>query len=97
MQVFDHITTPFNLLMSDADFKTMRKDKRGNQELFDETYNEAMDLYIKGDWEEAQKQLSKCKELNPKDGPTMTLSHYIQSLNNTAPSTWKGYRELTSK
>jgi hypothetical protein len=39
--------------MNDPDFKTMRKDKSGNQEEFDKTYERAMDEYIKGDWEKS--------------------------------------------
>lgn len=97
MKIFDMIMTCYQLLTEDADFKTMRQDIRGNQAEFDATYAEAFRQYVEGDWMESHRLLETCMELNPKDGPTKTLMHYIESFNIQSPESWKGFRELTSK
>lgn len=92
-----HLTTPYEILVRDKDFIKMREDKRGNQAEFDETYERAFQQYIDGTWMEAYDTLQECSILNPSDGPTKTLIHFIESNNRQAPDDWEGYRKLTSK
>lgn len=61
------------------------------------TFAEGFREYIQGEWEVAYHVFEKCLELNPKDGPTKTLMHYIEDYNLQAPDDWEGYRKLTSK
>jgi class 3 adenylate cyclase len=64
---------------------------------FYEKFSYGFDKYIEGRWFEASVFLNKCLQLNEDDGPTKVLLSYMGEYNFIAPSTWKGYRELTSK
>ena len=64
---------------------------------FKEKFNEAFELYIKGDWMEASGKLSECLGMNPLDGPSQTLMKVIGEKNFVADADWQGFRELTEK
>jgi hypothetical protein len=64
---------------------------------FDELFNSGYKFYISGDWARSEDFLGQCLRLRPFDGPSKTLKKFIESENGSAPSGWKGYRELTEK
>ncbi|CAD8076816.1 unnamed protein product [Paramecium sonneborni] len=66
---------------------------------FYNTWQDAFQFYIKGQWELAQSLFSKTLYMIPdhKDGPSNTLLEVIHSNVGKAPHDWKGYRELTEK
>ena len=94
MKIFECLTTVYQMLVTDPDFIVMRQEVRKE---FDDTYHNAFEKYIEGDWQEAYDLLTKCLEMNPNDGPSKTLRYYIESLNKTSPEDWDGYRLLTYK
>ena len=86
--------TTWDLFSRDKDFKELRRHyDRG----FTKKFNEAYKKYISGDWATAEDLFSQCLKMHPKDGPTLTLKSFIEELNGTPPTTWKGFRELTEK
>jgi len=87
-------STTWDLFSKDKDFKELR---RNYDRIFTKKFNEAYKKYISGDWATAEDLFSQCLKMNPKDGPTITLKSYIEELNGTPPTTWKGFRELTEK
>lgn len=71
---------------------------------FSSLFAEGVALYLSGDWPGARTLLSQADELMAKnvpalggDKPSQTLLSYMADLGFTAPSSWKGYRPLTSK
>ena len=66
-------------------------------EEFYDAWEDAMDLYKKGKWNEAKKYFEECMKEDPNDGPSNTLYSYIKKFNFESPKNWKGERELTSK
>ena len=64
---------------------------------FYEKFGYGFEKYIEGKWFDAVKYFKKCQQINSDDTPTKILIEYMGEFNNIAPSTWKGYRELTSK
>ena len=84
----------WDLFSRDKDFKELR---RHYDRHFTKKFNEGYRKYIQGDWATAEDLLSQCLKMNPKDGPTLTLKSFIEELNGTPPTTWKGFRELTEK
>jgi class 3 adenylate cyclase len=64
---------------------------------FTKLFPKAMNLYIKGDWEEAAPMFYECGNIYPSDKPTRIIIEYIRDHNFKAPSDWKGFRTLTSK
>jgi class 3 adenylate cyclase len=65
--------------------------------LFNDTFKDAIDNYISGDWQQSGNLLEKCMEIDPQDGPTKTIYEYIKGLNFIKPDDWKGFRALTNK
>ena len=66
-------------------------------ESFYEKFSYGFENYVGGKWQEASKFFKKCLQINPDDTPTQVLLDYIGEFKNIAPSSWKGFRELTSK
>ena len=66
-------------------------------ELFYSNFEEGLNHYIYGEWEEASTFLYRALYLDNSDGPTKTILEYIKKLNFKAPEDWDGYRVLTSK
>jgi class 3 adenylate cyclase len=71
---------------------------------FKETFNEGLELYLQGDWatargffEKASQQMSQIPFFEKGDGPSNTLLRYMENHGWQAPSSWKGFRPLTSK
>ena len=69
----------------------------GREDTFYEEWMEGFNFYIDGDWEKATKFFNSCLSMVKADGPCTTLLGYLKAHNYTAPSNWKGVRELTSK
>ena len=76
-------------------FKQILTHKKGD--LFYRNFEEGLQHYIDGDWEEASTFLYRALYLDNADGPTKTILEYIKKLNYKAPEDWDGYRVLTSK
>ncbi len=93
-KIDNEIVKCIDIFRDDETFTSMIP--QGTEE-FDQTFSSAFDQYVTGDWEECNRLLNVCKELNPRDGPTKTLQHYMQMNNCRAPDDWEGYRKLTSK
>jgi class 3 adenylate cyclase len=78
--------------------------KRGFMELlsnvkpkeFKNNFKKGKDYYLDGDWIKAKIFLSKCLEYCD-DNPAKNLLNYMKEFNFVAPTSWKGYRTLTSK
>ena len=66
-------------------------------ELFYSNFEEGLNHYIYGDWEEASNFLYRALYLDNSDGPTKTILEYIKKNEYKAPEDWDGYRVLTSK
>ena len=66
-------------------------------ELFYSNFEEGLNHYIYGDWEEASSFLYRALYLDNSDGPTKTILEYIKKNEFKAPEDWDGYRVLTSK
>jgi class 3 adenylate cyclase len=70
---------------------------------FLETFKTGLDYYLAGDWVSARGYLEKATALMaevptmPGDGPSLTLLRYMEAHGWQAPSSWKGFRPLTSK
>lgn len=86
--------TTVDMFRRDKDWRELRK---SYDKSFVKKFNEAYKKYILGDWATAEDLFSQCLKINPKDGPTITLKSYIEELNGTPPTSWKGFRELTEK
>lgn len=82
------------LFYRDEDLRELRKDYSIE---FEHKFRNAYKQYIKGNWGKAEILLNQCLEMNPKDGPTITLKNYIESENGMVPINWQGYRELLEK
>ena len=66
-------------------------------EFFYDAWENAMDLYKKGNWKEAKKYFEDCLNEDSNDGPANTLYNYIKKFNFESPKDWKGERILTNK
>ena len=66
-------------------------------ELFYSNFEEGLNHYLYGDWEEASSFLYRALYLDNSDGPTKTILEYIKKNEFKAPEDWDGYRVLTSK
>lgn len=64
---------------------------------FRNTFSEAFDSYVSGDWGACKSKLDLCFNQRPDDGPSTTLSGVLKENNYMAPPDWKGYRVLTEK
>eukprot|EP01022_Parablepharisma_sp_SALTPOND_P006658 TRINITY_DN126_c0_g1_i1.p1 TRINITY_DN126_c0_g1~~TRINITY_DN126_c0_g1_i1.p1 ORF type:complete len:841 (+),score=86.73 TRINITY_DN126_c0_g1_i1:4736-7258(+) len=53
--------------------------------------------YLKGNWNQCIESFKKALLVRPRDGPTLTLMAYIESLGCNPPVGWRGYRTLTEK
>lgn len=71
--------------------------KRTTTDEFLEVFGKAREAYFAGEWKDAQRWFHECQRILPNDGPTQTLLQYIERRDCTAPPSWNGVRELTSK
>lgn len=86
----------------DYDMLTLRKHATDPE--FLNIFREGINLYLAGDWQGAKVLLEKSNTFMANaapslggDGPSLTLLDYMRNQNFEAPSTWKGFRPLTSK
>jgi hypothetical protein len=72
--------------------------RRHYTDQFFETYEEGLELYIKGRWQQAADVFSSICDLpGLPDGPSLNLLSYMRSGGLTSPSRWRGVRHLLSK
>lgn len=83
-----------NLFDLDKDLLKMMENVYG---AFRNTFSEAFDNYIKGDWGACKSKLDLCFNQRPEDGPSLTILGVMKELNFMAPSDWQGFRVLTEK
>jgi hypothetical protein len=93
-QLIEGTKTTGEILARDEEWMELRKFQN---EDFDKIFAQAYINYIKGDWPRAEDLLVNCLRISPNDGPSRTLKNTIEAQNGSAPSGWKGYRELTEK
>ena len=86
--------TSMQMISADKDFMEIRRHHNLD---FANQFAKAYQLYKKGDFPEAHKELKVGLEMAPKDGPSHTLVEIIEDYGMKAPDDWKGYRALTSK
>ncbi|KAL2613527.1 hypothetical protein R1flu_025219 [Riccia fluitans] len=79
------------------DIPLFQQDLRGNPQEYRDIFEEAVDSYIDGDWENALERLQECQNFWPTDKPAQVLINFMASHNNQVPETWAGFRELTEK
>ena len=60
-------------------------------------FRQAVDYYLIGKWEECHEYLKVCRELRPRDGPTIELYKYIQESNFKSTRVWEGYRDISDR
>lgn len=58
-------------------------------------FDQGVKAYLSGAWQRARELLQNVLVLKSDDGPTLTLLRYMGHGN--APSSWRGFRELTEK
>lgn len=103
----DNVTNFYNssadlieVFEKDYDLVTLRKHITAE---FLQEFKQGVDTYLQGDWTVARKHLEKSNELMAQvpskagDGPSLTLLRYMEAYGWQAPSSWKGFRPLTSK
>lgn len=85
----------------DYDIVTLRNHYKPE---FRQIFNEGLELYLSGDWptargffEKASQMMSNIPHFEKGDGPSNTLLNYMENYGWQAPSSWKGFRPLTSK
>uniref|UniRef100_A0A7S3CW70 Guanylate cyclase domain-containing protein n=1 Tax=Palpitomonas bilix TaxID=652834 RepID=A0A7S3CW70_9EUKA len=59
-------------------------------------FEQGIECYIGGNWDEAISKLRDCKQENPHDKPCQVILDYMEE-NQDALGSWPGYRELTEK
>jgi hypothetical protein len=64
---------------------------------FRNTFSEAFENYIAGDWQASREKLNQGLQEREEDGPSLTLLSVIKENGGKAPDDWKGYRVLTDK
>lgn len=64
---------------------------------FRNTFSEAFEYYIKGDWVLAKERLEEGLKEREEDGPTQTLLSVMREFGGRPPEDWKGFRVLTDK
>lgn len=57
-------------------------------------FNNGLDLYFKGQWQESIQNIEQALGLKPGDGPCLSLKKYMEERNSKAPEGWPGYRQI---
>jgi class 3 adenylate cyclase len=97
---YDNTADLMEVFEKDYDLVTLRKHITAE---FSSSFKLGVDTYLQGDWPEARKHLEAANELMAQvpskagDGPSLTLLRYMEAHGWQAPSSWKGFRPLTSK
>ena len=80
---------------NDVDYVKIRQ--RYSKEFID-TYNEGMNKYIEGNWDEAKNLFLKAESiLGDKDIPSQNILDYMKQYNYYAPVDWEGYKDENKK
>ena len=83
-----------------VDFATdcyYRELQKGIDPLFMQSFNDAVQEYVSGDWKQAKNHLVESLKRYPEDGPSKILMRVLAGGKFQAPDSWKGFRALTSK
>mmetsp|Transcript_4336 Transcript_4336/g.4340 ORF Transcript_4336/g.4340 Transcript_4336/m.4340 type:complete len:869 (-) Transcript_4336:157-2763(-) len=90
-----------DVFASDYDLVTLRHQFKPE---FKTIFEEGLESYLQGEWITAKKYFERTNEIVSKiptfengDGPSNTLLKYMEAHGWQAPSSWKGFRPLTSK
>eukprot|EP00238_Polyblepharides_amylifera_P007518 CAMPEP_0196591964 /NCGR_PEP_ID=MMETSP1081-20130531/71405_1 /TAXON_ID=36882 /ORGANISM="Pyramimonas amylifera, Strain CCMP720" /LENGTH=1203 /DNA_ID=CAMNT_0041915509 /DNA_START=156 /DNA_END=3767 /DNA_ORIENTATION=- len=67
------------------------------QQEYKQMFEEAVDLYLAGNWPKSMDKLRKCHEKWPSDKPAEFLFDFMQRTGGCPPSSWKGHREFDEK
>ena len=60
-------------------------------------FQDGVELYIRGNWEDAANIFHKCQIELPQDKPPKVLLKHLARFNNHSPQDWPGFRELKEK
>jgi len=60
-------------------------------------HQEAVQMYLEGNWSDARKGFELCLTEWADDGPSKVVLDFMKSKNFRVPDDWKGFRALTSK
>lgn len=60
---------------------------------FVSSYNDAMQLYVTGNWPKSARLFNECLRMIPKDKPSANILEYMQKFNCKAPEGWRGFRD----
>ncbi|KAJ8609169.1 hypothetical protein CTAYLR_008409 [Chrysophaeum taylorii] len=74
-----------------------RELQKGIDPIFMQSFNDAVQEYVAGDWAAAKEHLTDALKRYPEDGPSKVLMRVLAKDRFLAPSNWKGFRALTSK
>ena len=55
-------------------------------------WDEALKLYLNGEWLKAKEIMEQILNILPTDGPCKAILNYIKDRNYQCPKDWKGYR-----
>ena len=55
---------------------------------FLDTYKQAFDQYVNGDWSNAKTTFEKVLELRAGDGPSKRIVEFMEENNYTPPANW---------
>ena len=89
--VLRHKSDIWNEFVSeDEEFKLVREKYPDD---FIDDYNNGMEEFKKGNWNEAKNLLTSAQELIGDDPATKSNLEYMEKFNFVAPNNWKGYRE----
>jgi class 3 adenylate cyclase len=84
-----------HVIFSKKTFKELLR--TGLPKRFNKFFSKGMDNYIGGKWGKASKYFKECLSMANDDRPTKVILNYMEEYNNVAPSSWNGFRTLTSK
>lgn len=79
---------------TDVYYQTLQK---GIDPVFMQSFNDAVQEYVAGDWPCAKDHLTEALNRYPNDGPSKILMRVLASEKYQAPDDWRGFRALTSK
>ena len=89
--VLRHKSDIWNEFVSDEEEFRMVREKYPDE--FIDLYNHGMELFRKGDWEEAKNLLNNALEIMGDDPACKINLEYMEKHNFVAPNNWKGYRD----
>ena len=74
-----------------AEIKSMREPFG---KLWYQTYNNAFNNYVKGNWDDAVNGFKKILEIKSDDKPTKNILEFMEETNFKPPKDWKGYKHF---